>query len=592
MANYYKSFNFKNGIQVDNDNFVVNPNGLVGIGTTVPTELLDVRGNVKIVGLVSVTDISARNINITGISTYSSLNIGNISISSGIITASSGIVTYYGDGSKLSNIGSSYWSNASGGIYATTNVGIATTNPKFALQVGLDPLINSNGLGIDSYGNLYSNGIATAVSFNGSGAGLQSLNASNISSGTLNTTLLPSNIKVSGIITASNFSGSGAGLTSINASNISSGTLPNTSIPSNINITGIVTASSFVGNLTGTATTASSLVSTGTITLNSVNSGFASIGIATVTNLLQVVGFPAKIGVGTNSEPQSDIEVRKIGISSIRAISDNNIALIGIGRSAEIRTGNTDTYYSYSTKDSLDILNYNPGNVNSYLDYGTAGVGTGNFNWIHGQIPYSPLMSLTYDGKLGLGITNPSTKLYVVGTSYITGITTVNSDLNVSNNLNVTGNATVSGSISGNISKLVQSQNAPTFVNNVLSIDATQGNVFTHTNNANIGIVSFTGISTNRACTQTFTVLITQSAIAYNTTALTGIGTQLATIVTEGGVGYSTHIKVSGGNPITLTNSPGALDALTFIVSYNGNPIIASNSFTVIGIAATNFIGA
>ena len=586
MANFNKSFNFRNGVQVDNDNFVINANGLVGIGTTVPTELLDVRGNVKVVGLVSATDISARNVYITGISTYSSLNIGNISISSGIITASTGIATYYGDGSKLSNIGSSYWSNASGGIYATTNVGIATTNPKFALQVGPDPLINSNGLGIDSYGNLYSNGIATAVSFNGSGAGLQSLNASNISSGTLNTLRLPSSIKVSGIITASSFSGSGAGLTSINASNISSGTLPNTSIPSNINITGIVTASSFVGNLTGTATTASSLVSTGTITLNSVSSGFASIGIATVTNLLQVVGFPAKIGVGTNSEPQSDIEVRKIGISSIRAISDNNIALIGIGRSAEIRTGNTDTYYSYSTKDSLDILNYNPGNVNSYLDYGTAGVGTGNFNWIHGQIPYSPLMSLTYDGNLGIGITNPPSKFYVVGTSYFSGITTIGS------NLNVTGNATVSGSISGNISKFVQSQNTPTFVNNVLSIDATQGNVFTHTNTTNIGIVSFTGISTNRACTQTFTVLITQSVIAYNTTALTGIGTQLATIVTEGGVGYSTHIKVSGGNPITLTNSPDALDVLTFIVSYNGNPNIASNSFAVIGIAATNFIGA
>ena len=46
MANYRKSFNFRNGVQVDNDNFIVNPNGLVGIGTSVPTELLDVRGTV------------------------------------------------------------------------------------------------------------------------------------------------------------------------------------------------------------------------------------------------------------------------------------------------------------------------------------------------------------------------------------------------------------------------------------------------------------------------------------------------------------------------------------------------------------------
>ena len=43
MANYNKAFNFKNGVQVDNDNFVVNANGLVGIGTTVPSAFLDVR---------------------------------------------------------------------------------------------------------------------------------------------------------------------------------------------------------------------------------------------------------------------------------------------------------------------------------------------------------------------------------------------------------------------------------------------------------------------------------------------------------------------------------------------------------------------
>ena len=31
MANYNKSFNFRNGVQVDDDNFIVNANGLVGL---------------------------------------------------------------------------------------------------------------------------------------------------------------------------------------------------------------------------------------------------------------------------------------------------------------------------------------------------------------------------------------------------------------------------------------------------------------------------------------------------------------------------------------------------------------------------------
>ncbi len=34
MANINKSFNFRNGVQVDDDNFIVNPNGLVGTATT------------------------------------------------------------------------------------------------------------------------------------------------------------------------------------------------------------------------------------------------------------------------------------------------------------------------------------------------------------------------------------------------------------------------------------------------------------------------------------------------------------------------------------------------------------------------------
>ncbi len=43
MANITKAFNFRNGVQVDDDNLIVNQTGLVGIGTTIPTEALDVR---------------------------------------------------------------------------------------------------------------------------------------------------------------------------------------------------------------------------------------------------------------------------------------------------------------------------------------------------------------------------------------------------------------------------------------------------------------------------------------------------------------------------------------------------------------------
>ena len=38
MANIKKNFNFRNGVQVDDDNLLVTSTGLVGIGTTIPNE--------------------------------------------------------------------------------------------------------------------------------------------------------------------------------------------------------------------------------------------------------------------------------------------------------------------------------------------------------------------------------------------------------------------------------------------------------------------------------------------------------------------------------------------------------------------------
>jgi len=55
MANIRKSFNFRDGVQVDDKDLVVRGT-LVGIGTTVPTERLDVRGNARVVGLMTATD--------------------------------------------------------------------------------------------------------------------------------------------------------------------------------------------------------------------------------------------------------------------------------------------------------------------------------------------------------------------------------------------------------------------------------------------------------------------------------------------------------------------------------------------------------
>ena len=172
MANIKKSFNFRNGVQVDDDNLKVSATGLVGIGTTVPTEALDVRGNLVVSGVSSATTAQAGVLTVTTLNPTEIIGAG-VSIKSGIITASSGIVTFYGDGINLLNLPTSQWEDTIIGagvssIYNTGgNVGIATTAALFTLQVGNDVNSGQKGVGISSFGDIKASGIITATSFSG-----------------------------------------------------------------------------------------------------------------------------------------------------------------------------------------------------------------------------------------------------------------------------------------------------------------------------------------------------------------------------------------------------------------------------------------
>ncbi len=492
MPNYNKSFNFRNGVQVDDDNFIVNANGLVGIGTSIPTEFLDVHGTAKVTGLVTAT-----NLTITGVSTfYSDVKVGSaitFNSSTGIVSATA----FYGSAVGLTDIYAiavDGWYINVGNISTTSKVGIATDFPNYSLQVGQDPL-TGNGLSVDAItGNVKTTGIITATKFSGPGDDISNLNASVITSGTLDNARLPQNISVSGIISAYSFTGFGTDLQGLNATNITNGTLSNSRLPQDISITGIITAGTgfiasltntnlnntgiatlgivnasgvlvsgvttsaggFVGNVTGTATTATSISgtpnitvaninnvgiitssninNTGIITSSSIISQLSSAGISTVSTRL----YAESIGVGTNS-PSSDIHIRRSSQSRLQVTSDTAEAIVAVGRSTSLTGsngalifGNTSGLYPYSNQRTLDIINYDTGSLNHYLHYGSSGIGTGNFNWLYGPDASSPLMTLTYGGNLGVGITNPTSRLQVSGN------VTVSS-------LNVTGSVVATG---------------------------------------------------------------------------------------------------------------------------------------------------
>jgi hypothetical protein len=421
MANIRKSFNLRSGVQVDEDNLLVNSVGNVGLGTTVPTETLDVRGNIKSVGVVTaIGAFISGGLESTGISTFS----GNVHVGSAItMYQSSGIISatsFRGDGASLLNIPTSQWTDYDPGlgyisIYNTGFVGIATTNPSFTLQVGGNSDLTNfqNGVGINSSGNMVVTGIVTAGVLKGEGSDITALNATNIKSGIVSNAYLQAGYEFSGILTASQFKGN------------------------------------VLGDVVGFATTARDLVDGLDLSFGSFTSDNAQIGILTVTGLLIAPTDP--IGVGTTA-PQANIHVKKAGISSIQISSDTNESILVLSRGIDqqgtagaMKFGNESAAYPYSESNDLDIINYTTGSINNYLHAGAAGINTGGFFWLKGKNT-SQLMTLTYDGTLGLGVTVPVNTLHVVGTSTVTSNAFIGNNLTVKGNTTIAGNITVDGS--------------------------------------------------------------------------------------------------------------------------------------------------
>ena len=136
MANFSKSFNFRNGLQVDDNKLIVKPNtGLVGIGSTIPTQILDVEGNINSSGTLNSTNVEVGTGITVGINSAIKLDGG-----SGRITATE----YIGDGSTLTNvvaIATAGFKELSGTLSTTSSVGIGSESagfPDFTLDVNGD----------------------------------------------------------------------------------------------------------------------------------------------------------------------------------------------------------------------------------------------------------------------------------------------------------------------------------------------------------------------------------------------------------------------------------------------------------------------
>ena len=483
MANIKKTFNFRNGVQVDDDNLIVNATGLVGIGTTIPTQALDVRGkivslydaNVPNSGELNVTSGIITNLTVTG-----NFNVGNNNYSggtvgegivvgnpAGVVTSTNpttGIVTYYGDGRYLQGLPTSQWSDKDAGlgflsIYNAGNVGVATDDPRFALQIGgtNNPQNFQGGIGIGSEGSLVATGIVTAGTFSGPLSGdvtgtLTGSVAGNINSGISTITQIKStNVDVSGVVTATTFDGDLAGNIVSGISTV--GLLSATDVV----VSGAITATTFSGDFSGNVNSGISTFTTlsvtninsdpaGIATFGRVTSSTSNIGLSTVSTL----NVSEKLGIGIQV-PTNDLQILNTGIATVNIKGSQ--ALLSIGQEFTPTAGvakSTGVFrYGYNDK-SLDIINTDSGDLTNYIHFGSqTGINTGSFKWNYKTT--DNIMTLTYDGKLGINRETPQHALDVLGTTRLTGNTTVTGDINVTGDVTFQTITPKTGAINANV---------------------------------------------------------------------------------------------------------------------------------------------
>jgi len=488
MANYRKSFNFRSGVQVDNNRLIVDGRGNVGIGTSIPGRELDVYGGLRVNGL-----LESQNVNISGFSTFQNdVKIGSaitFGASSGIITATS----FRGDGSLLSGvvaIATAGWIVSGDSLTTSRSIGIGTTNPTSKFYVDGNTFITGVVTATTFVGALTGTA-TTAANVIGGIASVTQLNVTGVSTFNSNVLIPSSNIgigttnpasaldvigssKFTGVSTFNNTTDSsststgalivsggvgiaknlfvGANLSANGVGTIGTlgvtgltttqnllvtgvgtiGTLGVTGLTttqnllvtgvstlgivtsSNIYSTGIITATTFSGSLSGTASTAQSL--TGTPNIN--------VGVTTATTLnatsLFVSGTTLSalsngyVGIGTTN-PTTDLQIKKSGATSIEVISTTSTSSISIGQSVGL--GNSSALLQYDSG-LLKINNYGLGGFQFNLHEGT---GTGSTDGFRVRYDSSNILDLTYDGKLGINVTNPDYNLQVNGTSYLNG---------------------------------------------------------------------------------------------------------------------------------------------------------------------------
>ena len=566
MANIRKSFNFRDGLQVDTDNFIVNPLGNVGIGTTLANEyMLNVYG----INAIRGVGISTLNKLYIGVGTATTMNATTSNM--GNLTCDT--ITLSGQGTQINNIigfatdGFNYITNIPNkngllppienpvaGLVTSISVGLGNTVlSDYTLLIGQDPS------GTDTNGISFTGSDGSVTATGSISAGSYKLGDTDIitADGT-DTSVAATNL--SGLLKVSDLT------TGVEGSESIAGTLlpeiPNDKIPTGIDlsrggtVTGSgITAATFTGDLTGNAGSASDLQSTATVTIASASAGtmtattslsskIIGVGDADVSSqsipVLLRVQNDGVDGEGTELEPPDhrNVEAEFTGTLGHTRLSFGQSSITGSGSSAGYimwgKDGNSSVEIGNRHYGDF-VFNNNVGNT--YVDQ-TAG----DFVW---QWASTNIMKLSHDGRLGVG-----------------------GDPHATENLNVTGSATIDNlTLTGSL----------TATNATLTFDSVTADVTGDLT----GNVTSNGISTFSDYVKIKSLNITSSAD--NTTspfydsntqsnAIGFANTEASSFLSNTGIGT----EELHGNKLALEGS---------LAIYDENPTIAIGSTSIANLA-------
>ncbi len=350
----------------------------------------------KVSGISTLSGIATSVIG--GIASVTQLNVTGIS-TLGIVTA----VKYYGDGSELTGIIASKWVATSAGIHTLPNVGIGTTNPTSKLTVDGDGLFT---------------GVVTATTFYGDGSGLTGLVAasgvsvwdSGTQVGTAASLDFADNLSVtfsSGYATINASTGIGTQwiTTPVGIHTFSSvgiGTTNPTSklyVDGNAIITGVVTA----GIVSATTFFGDGSKLTGISAGISSTSQYANVaGVATYASFAGIATYATRSGVSTYAELAGISTNVSGGYASLTRLNVTGITTLGVTTVTQLFSTGIVTAFRFIGDGS-----------------GLTGVAAeSSQQWVTTSVGIHTLRNV------GVGTTNPTSKLTVLGDIYVTGVIT------------------------------------------------------------------------------------------------------------------------------------------------------------------------